>query len=74
MGILAYALALGHLIALTNGLGTFNVPLSWVLAPSGIDADDLVPVGRLLVGVSGPHEERVVEEAPDKLHADWETG
>jgi hypothetical protein len=44
-----------------------------VLARSGIEADDLVPVGRLLVGVSGPHEERVVEEAPDELHADWET-
>ena len=38
-----------------------------------MDADDIVPVGRLLIGVSGPHEERVVEEAPDELHANWET-
>jgi hypothetical protein len=32
-----------------------------------------VSIGRLLVGVSGSHEELVVEEAPDKLYADWET-
>src|SRR6266705_6707996 len=40
---------------------------------SGVDADDLVPVGRVLVGVGGPHEERIVEETPDELHADRET-
>jgi hypothetical protein len=38
-----------------------------------MDADDLVPVGRVLVGVGGPHEERIVEETPDELHADRET-
>ncbi len=43
------------------------------LARSGIDADDLVPVRRLLVGVGGPHEEWVVEKAADELHAHWET-
>ncbi len=31
-------------------------------------------IGGLLAGVSGPHEERVIEEAPDELHADLETG
>src|SRR5712691_6643660 len=41
---------------------------------SGLDADDRVPVSRVLVGVRDPHEERVVEEAPDELHADRETG
>ena len=48
-------------------------PFARVLARSGMDAYDLVPVGRLLVGVSGPHEKRVLEEAPDELHADPET-
>jgi len=28
-----------------------------------MDADDLVPVGRVLVGVGRPHEERIVELA-----------
>jgi hypothetical protein len=27
-----------------------------------------------LVGVRAPHEERVVEETPDELHADGESG
>ena len=45
-----------------------------VLAQSGLDAYDLAPVGRVLVGVCGPHEKRVIEEAPDELHADRETG
>ena len=48
-------------------------PFAPVLARSGMDADNLIPVGRLLVGVSGPHEERVVKEAPYELHADRET-
>src|SRR5262245_4613227 len=30
------------------------------------DADDLVPVGRVLVGVGDAHQERIVEEAPDE--------
>ena len=37
------------------------------------DADDPVPVGRMLVGVRDPHEERIVEKPPDELHADRET-
>src|SRR5919106_1685161 len=37
---------------------------------SGTHADDLVPVGRVLVRVCDPHEERIVEEASDELHAD----
>lgn len=49
----------------------------WSLRPdssrSGIDADDRVPVGQLLKGVSGPHDEWVVEEASDELHANRET-
>ena len=61
--------------ALLEGfLSTLLLVVSWpVLAQSGMDADDLVPVGRLLVAVSGPHEERIVEKAPDELHADWKT-
>ena len=43
------------------------------LSRSGMDADDLVPVDRVLVGVGDPHEERIVEEAPDELHADRQT-
>src|SRR5437879_2352945 len=39
-------------------------------SPSSADADDLAPVGRVLVGVCDPHQERIVEEAPDELHAD----
>src|SRR6516162_9953486 len=41
---------------------------------SGLDADDRVPVSRVLVGIRDPHEERVVEEAPNELHADGEPG
>src|SRR5688500_11239535 len=37
---------------------------------SSLDADDRVPVSRMLIGVRDPHEERIVEEAPDELHAD----
>src|SRR5438093_2263891 len=48
-------------------------PLLPVFPWSGADADDLAPVGRVLVGVCDPHEERIVEEAPDELHADRET-
>jgi hypothetical protein len=49
-------------------------PFASVLARSGLDANDRVAVGRVLVGVRDPHEERVVEETPDELHADGETG
>ena len=48
-------------------------PFATVLTRSGLDADNRVPVGRVLVG-GDPGEERVVEETPDELHADWETG
>src|SRR5689334_2712667 len=40
---------------------------------SDLDADDRLPVARVLVGVRDSHEQRVVEEAPDELHADRET-
>ena len=30
-----------------------------VLTKSGIDAYNIVPIGRLLVGLCGPHKERV---------------
>jgi hypothetical protein len=33
------------------------------------DADDLVPIGRVFVCVRDAHQQRVVEEAPDELHA-----
>src|SRR4029450_8679166 len=49
-------------------------PVAPVLARSGLDADDRVPVGCMLVGVCDPHEEWVAEEAPDELHADGEPG
>src|ERR671923_943250 len=49
-------------------------PFAPALTRSGLDADDLIPVGRVLVGVRDPHEERGVEAAPDELHADGETG
>src|SRR5262245_65606746 len=43
------------------------------MACLGVDTDDLAPIGRVLVGVGDPHQERIVEEAPDELHADRET-
>src|SRR5262245_43635288 len=43
---------------------------SSLVARSGLDADDLVPVDRVLIDVRDPHQERVVEEAPNELHAD----
>src|SRR5881397_4177737 len=63
--------------ALRSRIVTIPPSMADPLAPgfprSGTDADDLVPVGRVLVGVGGPHEERIVEETPDELHADRET-
>src|SRR5262245_66612325 len=41
---------------------------------SGLDPDDRIPVSRMLVGIRDPHEEWVIEEAADELHADGETG
>ena len=34
---------------------------------SGVDADDLVPVGRVPEGVGDPQEERIVEETSDEV-------
>gem|GEM_PF-5528329 len=71
-------LGFGYLVTGLKGMISWRIGslegyaiFAWVPARSGMDADDFVPVGRLLVGVSGPQEERVVEEAPDDLHADW---
>jgi hypothetical protein len=55
-----------------SALDTTTIPRSPGLARSGLNADDLAPVGRVLVGVRDPHQERVVEEAPDELHANRE--
>src|SRR6185436_19831913 len=52
---------------------TGAIRLSFMSIPfSGADADDRVPVGRVLVGIRDPHEERIVEKAPHELHADRE--
>ncbi len=50
-----------------TSLATEGVCTVSVLAQSGFDSDYLIPVGRLLVGVGGPHEKRVVKEPPDEL-------
>src|SRR5215831_9811201 len=52
---------------------TGAIRLSFISITSGVDADDGVPVGRVLVGIRDPHQERIVEEAPHELHADRET-
>src|SRR5688572_18981358 len=50
-----------------------SATVSRIFPRSRTHADDLVPVGRVLVRVGDPHEERIVEEAPHELHADRKT-
>src|SRR5262245_30921629 len=44
--------------------------VSLLTCRSGVDADDRVPVGGVLIGIRDPHEDRIVDEAPNELHAD----
>src|SRR5258706_7681663 len=59
-------------ITRTLGIALSVGPEWWLfyLTDSAADADDLLPVGGVLVGVRDAHDERIVEEAADDLHAD----